>query len=378
MAQSIAHGYVSADSHVVEPRDLWTIRMDKRFRDRAPRVESRPDGDYYLIDGLPAEPFSGLEGTAMEDKIKGGIEAAKGYRHEDTRPGAWDFQARLKDQELDNVRAEVIYQGILGLNFFCLPDPEYQRECIRVYNDWLSENCAIAPDRFLGVAMLPLSVKGPIQWAVDEALRVARKGLRSVEIPAEVPERRYGDPYYEPLWAALEDLGLPLSMHVSSSTAETAMGRVERMGMGIAIADGKIGSPMRAISDLIWGAVAQKHPRLRFVMAEGGIGWIASLFSFIDHWWVDHRRWIEPRLEEAPSFYFKRQFWATFEEDRAGLLTRELLNVDHLMWGADYPHTEGTFPHSREAVAKVFAGIPDEEVRKMTADNCARLYGLSR
>ncbi len=97
----------------------------------------------------------------------------------------------------------------------------------------------------------------------------------------------------------------------------------------------------------------------------------------MDHWWEDHRRWMQPKLDEAPSAYFNRQFWATFEDDRAGLLTRELLNVDHLMWGSDYPHTEGTFPRSREQVAKDFKGIPEAEVRKMVAQNAAQLYGVS-
>jgi len=114
------------------------------------------------------------------------------------------------------------------------------------------------------------------------------------------------------------------------------------------------------------------------VIAEGGIGWIASVLRFMDHWWTDHHRWMEPRLDEAPSVYFRRQFWATFEDDRAGILTRELLGVDRLMWGADYPHTEGTFPYSREQIAKDFAGIPEAEVYSMVAGNAIHLYGLDR
>ncbi|MGH7965879.1 MAG: amidohydrolase family protein [Candidatus Binatia bacterium] len=97
----------------------------------------------------------------------------------------------------------------------------------------------------------------------------------------------------------------------------------------------------------------------------------------MDHWWEDHRHWMEPKVDEMPSFYFRRQFWATFEDDRAGVLTRELIGVDRLMWGSDYPHTEGTFPHSREQVAKDFAGIPEADVYQMVAGNAARLYRLS-
>jgi len=87
-------------------------------------------------------------------------------------------------------------------------------------------------------------------------------------------------------------------------------------------------------------------------MAEGGVGWIASLLGFMDHWWVDNRRWMQPQLDEKPSFYFKRQFCAMFEEDRAGSLTRKLIGIDRIMWGADYPHVEGTFPNSPPQTAE--------------------------
>jgi predicted TIM-barrel fold metal-dependent hydrolase len=311
----------------------------------------------------------------MEDKISGEIESSMGHRHKETRPGAWDPQARLADQDLDHVRAEVIYPGAFGLQFWLAPDPEYQRDCIRVYNDWLAEFCTAAPERLLGVGLLPM--RGSLEWAIEEAERVAKQGLRSVSIPAEIPDRPYSRPDYEPLWSALQGLGLPVSTHAGTGTGEPVFAKVQRMGMGMAVVDSKIMMLMRSIAELIWGGVPQKFPQLRFVITEGGIGWIASLLRFMDHWWTDHHRWMEPRLSEAPSVYFHRQFWATFEDDRPGLLTRELLNVEHLMWGSDYPHTEGTFPYSREQIAKDFAGIPEVEVYKMVADNAARLYGVA-
>ena len=104
---SFDSGYVSADGHVVEPAELWTDRMDARFRDRAPRVEARDDADWYVIDGVTPFPV-GLEGASMEDKIAGEIKMMGGHRHADTRPGAWDPQARLTDLELDHIRAEVM------------------------------------------------------------------------------------------------------------------------------------------------------------------------------------------------------------------------------------------------------------------------------
>jgi uncharacterized protein len=110
---------------------------------------------------------------------------------------------------------------------------------------------------------------------------------------------------------------------------------------------------------MIASGVPQAFPGMKIVIVEGGIGWIAAILD---------------TMEEKPSVYCHRQFYFTFEEDRAGLLTRELLNVDHLMWGSDYPHTEGTFPRSREQVAKDFAGLEADLVRKLVSENCRRLY----
>jgi len=365
--------FVSADGHVVEPADLWTTRMDKRFRDRAPHVDSRPEGDYYIIDDLTPYP-AGLDGAIMEDKLAGKIKTLSGHRHADTRPGAWDPHARLCDQDLDHLRAEVVYPGVFGLQFFQVRDPELQRECMRVYNDWISEFCAVAPQRLFGAALLPLN--GPLEWAIAEAERVAKKGLCSVMIPAERPEGTYGHPDFEPLWAALQELGLPVALHSGSGAKEPIFGMVARMGIGYGFTDMKLFQPMRGLTDLLWSGVPARYPKLRFVIVEGGIGWIASVLRTMDHWWADHHHWMEPKLEETPSAYFKRQFWATFEDDPAGIRTRDLIGADRLMWGADYPHTEGVWPHSREQIAKDFAGVPEGEVYQIVVGNAARLYGV--
>jgi predicted TIM-barrel fold metal-dependent hydrolase len=272
---------------------------------------------------------------------------------------------------MDHLRAEIIYPG-LGLFISGAPDAEYLRECCRTYNDWLSEFCGAAPGRLLGAAMLPM--KGPIAWAAEEALRAAKKGLRTLAIPTEVPGRSYHEQEFDQLWATVDDLGLPISLHVG--TDEPFHSKALRLGVGRAYVDSKICSPQRAMADLIWGAVPQKYPKLRFVIAEGGIGWVASVLRSMDHWWEDHHTWMEPKVDERPSFYFRRQFWATFEDDRAGVLTRELVGVDRLMWGSDYPHTEGTFPHSQEQVARDFAGVPETELYQMVAGNAAKLYGV--
>jgi predicted TIM-barrel fold metal-dependent hydrolase len=295
-------------------------------------------------------------------------------RYADVRPGALDPLLRLKDQELDNLSAEVVYPND-AMFLYAARDPEYRRECLRAYNSWLAEYCSAAPNRILGVGMLPGGE--PIQWSIDEAQRCAKLGLKSVMLPADLPRIPYGDPLNAPLWSALQDLDMPVAFHnAASERFDADQFPPTAGGTMMATVHLKIAGQLRTFASLISSGVAASYPRLRFVIVEGGIGWIAAVTRLMDHWWEDHHHWIEPKLEEKPGFYARRQFYHTFEDDKAGLMHLPLLNGDGLMWGSDYPHTEGTFPHSREQIAKDFADLPAEVKRKIVRDNAARLYGI--
>ena len=166
---------LSADSHVMEPRDLWEKRIDAKWRNKAPRIEMLDEsGDYIVIDGMRPRPLA-FEGPMADLKAQGmEIPVPKGYRYEQNRPGSWDPNERLKDQDLDGVSGEVIYPGV-GLHIVRAPDAEYLYACCRAYNDWLAEYCSVHPARLKGAALLPN--RGPIEWAVSEAERGAKMGL---------------------------------------------------------------------------------------------------------------------------------------------------------------------------------------------------------
>jgi uncharacterized protein len=362
--------FISADSHVVEPADLWLTRMDKRFRDRAPHIESREKGDFFVVDGVYSLTVD-LLGPMINDKEKGAITQGAGRRLEEARPGGFNAKARIADQRQDHVEAEVIYPG-LCLTLFGIPDAEYQRECIRVYNDWLAEFCADAPKRLLGAGMVPL--RGPIEWAIAEAERCAKLGLRGLMIPALKRNPSYHEPVFDRFWAALEEIGLPIGVH--SGAEDAPLGFPRDVPFFLSVCHNKMFMMQQSLALLISSAVPQRFRKLRFVIVEGGIGWIAALLRFMDHWWEDHHRWMEPKLDEPPSACFKSQFWATFEDDRPGILTRHLLGTDRLLWGSDYPHTEGTFPFSMKRISQDFVDVPEDETRMMVRDNAARLYGI--
>ena len=134
---------------------------------------------------------------------------------------------------------------------------------------------------------------------------------------------------------------------------------------------------MKPLCLLVASGVLQRHPGLRFVLVECGIGWLAWVLQTLDEMHEKRHMWIEPRLPDRPSDYFRRQGGATFGDDLVGLRMRDVTGVESLLWGSDYPHDEGTFPHSREVIERTFRDVPEEEKQMIVGGNAARIYGFS-
>jgi hypothetical protein len=168
---------ISADSHVMEPANFWVEHVDNKFKDQAPRVVAKPDGQGLVFIGPGLSPFpvaggfgTGRSGEELKEHMKRGYEAA--------RPSGWDPAERIKDQDIDGVEAEVLYTT-LGMPLFNLSDADLQRACFSAYNDWLAEFCAYNPKRLIGTALISLE---DIPAGVKELDRCAKKGLRGAMI----------------------------------------------------------------------------------------------------------------------------------------------------------------------------------------------------
>ncbi|HZY60694.1 MAG TPA: amidohydrolase family protein, partial [Candidatus Binataceae bacterium] len=285
--------FISADSHVVEPRNLFVERMDKRFRDRAPRFETRDDADYLLIEGLAPRPTANFMGGFADQKVKGeALDRARNDRYQALRPGAYEPAARLADQDMDGIAAEVVYPGMC-LMVFSAPDVEYKRECLRVYNDWLGEFCSAGSGRLIAVGALPTG--GPIEWAVNEAHRIAKMGMAGAIIPMQ-PKRPFQDPYWEPLFETLQDLNLRPNFHTGvMDDLDAAIGVYGKAGNLIdQNVTGKMAIPAINLTNVLSWGIPQKYPKLTFVGVEQGIGWVASAVRIMDKIWEDHHAWMQP------------------------------------------------------------------------------------
>ncbi len=371
---------ISADSHVNEPGDLWLARMDKAFRNRAPRVvdgiPGRPPGSYLVLDGLP--PIHVTQGLGAGKKPEELATFFESSTYKDARRGGWDPAERLKDMDVDGVEAEVIYTT-LGFRQFWLTDGALQRACFRAYNDWLAEYCAYAPKRLAGLAMVSLF---DVEDAVGELSRCRNIGLRGAMIWASPPEHRpYSDPLYDPFWAAAQDLGMPLSLHSITgmgpeSQAMRAMGRelksLDRYLRSVTLCD----EVKRSLTVFIFSGVLERFPRLKIVSAENEVSWLPFVIQRWDQAFDDYRHMYPTPLTLRPSEYFHRQVHATFIDDPVGVQNRHQVGIGNMMWSSDYPHTVSTWPHSQEVIARDFAGVSPEETRRITRDNTITLYDL--
>jgi predicted TIM-barrel fold metal-dependent hydrolase len=332
--------------------------LPSAFRDRGPRVEQRGDWIVMAIEGMPDRKLTRVNGSG-----------APADGHE--RAGGSDLDQRLRDMTLDGVVAEVIYPTF-GLFIDMIPAADLQMACAQVYNDWLAESFLGRPDVFIPAAVVPVR---DIASSVGELARVAALGFKAAMIPTSPPA---GLPYnhaeYDDLWQIASDAGMPLSLH----TGTGALPQHERGPGGAVINYAKVGLlSAETLCYFCASGALERFARLNLVFVETGAGWFAYCCERMDEAFEEHEQWVNPKLGAPPSHYAKTQCHVTLGADRAPLLTREITGVEPLLWASDYPHPEGTFPHSQEVVERIFAGVPEAEMQAIIGGNAARLYEVS-
>jgi predicted TIM-barrel fold metal-dependent hydrolase len=373
---------ISADCHidlVWLPPDLFTANARATLKDRMPHVVDGPDGPRWTTRKGASLGLACSVGSAGAKFVPGqnrrvDIMAATGLyddgRNGIRRPG--DPTLRVKDMERDGVHAEVIF-GILGAASR-LGDHEAASEMFRIYNDWLVDFCRHEPERYVGLACLPY---GDIGGAVQEVHRVAKMGLRGVELSCSWDMEPMWHPMWEPLWQAVNDVRLPLHFHTFPSLPQAVRDRQTGLTRRAAHFTSVAGFQMNLINILaavIGAAVLERYPHLRISFGESGIGWIPYALDRMDFEWEDRFR--DLGLTMKPSDYWRRQCKATFQFDPIGTKLIDDIGIETLMWGSDYPHPDGVWPDSSKYIAEQFGHLPADVARKITCENAGRFYGL--
>lgn len=292
------------------------------------------------------------------------------------RRGEYDPAARLEDMDTDRVEAEVLYTDVLcGTPFYSMEEGG-RAAYFRAFNAAALDFAAHDPKRLLPVYVVPIV---EIDEAVREVEHLAAAGARAIMLPlypTDIGLPHYSDSRYDPLWSAISETGMPVSQHVGINDAlMTVMGYDPTPAKGIFQSLPPI-FMAEVLAGWIVPGILERFPRLRIVLVEAGLGWIPYFLERLDtmkerHGW-DHYG----MLPELPSFYWRRQMLATFEEDTYGVSQRHRIGVENLMWATDYPHPDSTWPNSQQVLETHFGDVPLDEARLMIGGNVARLYGL--
>jgi predicted TIM-barrel fold metal-dependent hydrolase len=370
----------SADAHLQEPADLWLRRLPKHLRDRAPRYEYTDTHRIWIAEG---KPFA-TDPLAEQARADGSVVTD-------------DVELRLRDLDADGVWAETLF-GNLGLQCLRFEDSSFAMACARAYNEYLRETFSAYSDRLIPIAVIPIQ---DIVLAVAEIERVAKLGLRGVSLPmaAHPP---YSHEIYDPVWAAAQAHSLPVSFHFGTglqshyqdslaapNSTVLALGplraaRVRRTSMPNAMTF----LPQQLVSILVGAGVLALHPQLQIVCVEANAGWLAGLMESMDYGWANmmgaeqvdvaalsqQARWPYPNL---PSDYVRQQIKVTFQDEVSPLKFMDVTGSEPLLWGSDFPHPEGTWPHSRQITDQLFAGASEAARRAVLGENLAKLYNIA-
>src|SRR5712691_1432486 len=371
---------MSADSHmdlIYLPPDTFRARMSGKFHERAPHVVERDGKKVWVSGGDVLGPY-GVYGPGVTGGKRGRILAEAGFASgRQTRPS--DPAQRRADQERDGVEAEIIY-GIIGISrglfsYKGITDPELLSAIYRAYNEWIAEFNRTMPGRFFGLGCLP---NHDATLAADEIRHCATLGLKGALFVPWGSAMPVWHEMWEPMWRAAEEADVVISFHVFEGGGATVGYEVKGIRHPAVIGSWTVVAPAQMdeiLVSAILSGVCERHPRLRLVLGESGIGWLPYILERLDDTY-EERLSDDLKLSLPPSAYFKRQIYATFQKDFHGVRAMAEIAPDNVMWVSDYPHRDGTWPFSKKAIEEQFRGIDPKIQRKMLWENVRRVYRI--
>jgi predicted TIM-barrel fold metal-dependent hydrolase len=377
---------IDADAHIDPPHDMWAEYLPAALRTLAPRVEEGDECDFIVFEGnrRPVKMINNQAGRAGKDfKMFGKLSEQR---------AVWEPATRLADMDTDGIDAAIMFGGgPLGTT-----NNDLYIASFEAYSRWVMDFASAAPERLVPIGYVPMR---DVDEAIEHVARLAKMGFKAINIPAfpqnkdawsttsgvkalkdgqvsaltgdPKGELQYWQPEFDRLWATVVEHGLAVTFHLGA--------RVPRFGeKQHFLADMPMSklSMAEPIAIFILNGIFQRFPQLRVASVESGVGWFAWFTEYLDRTWEKQRFWTDSPLTELPSFFMERNVYGSFIQDRAGILCRDMPGAGNIMWSSDYPHSETTFPRSREVILRDFAGIPEEDVRGIICEKARSFYGL--
>jgi predicted TIM-barrel fold metal-dependent hydrolase len=395
---------ISVDDHVIEPADLWTTWLPRKFQDSGPRVQRLPyelvspdHPDIHLSQRhFPCKPAASGPTTdfwVYEDwsfPVGHKAIAAAGLSPEEIdfepigydqmRRGFYDPTARLQDMDANHVERSLCFPTFprfCGQRFWEAKDKDVALACVRAYNDWMVEGwCGDSGGRLIPLCLIPLW--DPAE-AAREVKRNAERGVRAVTFcelpkPLGLPSIHDKDGYWRPFFAACDETDTVICMHVGSSSSQTKTSDDAPNSVGLATIT--VNSLM-SLSDWLCSGLLATYPSLRLAYSESQVGWMPYLLGRLDSIWRKGNKFTSmSSMDRAPSEYFAGRVYGCVFEDDFGLKVRHDVGIDQITFETDYPHQDTTWPNTLAYCERVFDGVPDDEVYKILRGNAIDMLGL--
>ena len=379
---------VDADSHWSEPADLFTKRAPAHLKDRVPHHEVIDGNRMWVMDGVPIG-MAGSGAVIGRDGKKAPSEIGLHQWHvEDAHKGAYDPEARLQVLDDFGIDAQVIFPSTIGLGgqgLGQIADQDLCRIAVEIYNDGMAEIQADSGNRLLPMPLMPA---WDIDLAISEAKRVAGLGVRGVNMtsdPQDLGAPDLADPAWDPFWSTCEENQLPVHFHIGASiTGMTFYGQYfwpsQTEGTKLAIGGSLlfIGNA-RVVTNLILAGIFDRHPDLRCVSVESGVGWIPFILETLDYEMYENAPADLAKLKKQPSEYFRSNLYATFWFERNGDKLQQLVDAvgeDSILFETDFPHPTCLYPNPLETVAEKMATLTETARLKILGENARALYRL--
>jgi predicted TIM-barrel fold metal-dependent hydrolase len=388
---------ISVDDHIVEPADVWTSRMPAKFKDAAPHIVRKDMPEVTFVGGkltvneggggAPADwwIYEKLQRPLLRVDSAVGVPrdevTMKGVTYEDMRPGSYSQKERLEDMDENHIEASLCFPTFprfCGQTFTEAEDKELALLCVKAYNDYqVEEWCAGTGGRLIPLIIVPL---WDAHLAAAEVRRNAERGVRAVcfsEIPAYLglPSIHDPDNYWDPFFAACDETSTVVNMHIGSSSKmpSTSPDAPAAVGSSLTHINAEL-----SMTDFLLSGLFERFANLKVAYSEGQIGWIPHLLHRMDVVWEDNRGWggVADKVPNPPSSYFKDHVYGCFFDDPNGLRLIDEIGEDNITYESDYPHSDSTWPRTRQIAEKQMAGLTDDQRYKVVRGNAIRLFGL--
>ena len=371
---------ISADSHVMEPPDLWWNALGPKFGERTPRPldEFKGEKGSFFYSGYLGSPVQRIRVPLSSE-----TEAAA-YEAQEMGMGAvgYDPEVRVKFQLEAGIDAEVMNPTTM-LGLMRNPDGPVLQACSEVYNDWMAEFVSYSPQRLIGISVIPMD---DIDWAVDELARTLNRGLKGPMINCQAPEGcpPYRDPIYDKFWAAAEAAGVPITMHIITGRVMDAL-ILARLGQtpeetsanpGLWI-DLFIEAQTVLANDFIYGGILDRFPNLKLLCSEFEVSWIPGFMSRLDQLEDVAPRLNLPKLKMRASEYMKTRVFHGFIDDSAAELAIHYVGVDRILWGSDFPHIRSMGLDAKSTLYQQLQTFSEEEQAKLVGENAVKVFDLN-